>query len=342
MARGLRTAVWVVLALLALFLLAAPNLLNSFYLRVLTEALIFGLFAMSIDILVGYTGLSTLGHAGIFGVAAYVAGYLAARAGQPMHVTVPAGVLGALLASVVFGAVAVRTSGIYFLMITVAEGMIVWGLAFRWTSVTGAENGIRGIQRPEILGEYWRYYYVILVTFVLLYLVMRRIVNSPFGLTLQGIRESESRMRTLGYNVTLHKFLGFVTAGLFAGVAGSLYVYHNNFVGPTAVEFARSAEGLLMAILGGVGTLIGPALGSLVIVFTRNQISLYTDRWPMVLGAIYVITILVAPDGLVGGGRRLLARLTARGVHQPAVVEVAADPQGTGKEVREPSETIQP
>lgn len=275
-------------------------------------------------------------------MAAYVAGYLAARAGQPMYVTVPAGVLGALLASVVFGAVAVRTSGIYFLMITVAEGMIVWGLAFRWTSVTGAENGIRGIQRPEILGEYWRYYYVILVTFVLLYLVMRRIVNSPFGLTLQGIRESESRMRTLGYNVTLHKFLGFVTAGLFAGVAGSLYVYHNNFVGPTAVEFARSAEGLLMAILGGVGTLIGPALGSLVIVFTRNQISLYTDRWPMVLGAIYVVTILAAPDGLVGGGRRLAAWLAARGVDRPATAEVAADPQGTGKEVREPSETMQP
>lgn len=292
------------------FLVAAPNLLNSFYLRVLTEALIFGLLAMSIDILVGYTGLPTLGQAGIFGVSAYVVGYLTVRTGQPMYVAFPAGVLGALLVSIVFGVMAIRTSGIYFLMITLAQGMIVWGIAFRWTSVTGAENGIRSIHRPEVIGDYWQYYYVVLTAFALLSALMYRIVNSPFGLTLQGIRESESRMWTLGYNVLLHKLLGFMVAGFFAGIAGAFYVYHNNFVGPTAVEFARSAEGLLMTILGGVGTLFGPAIGSAVIIFTRNQISLYTDRWPMVMGAIFVATILLAPDGLVGGTRRLLARVT--------------------------------
>lgn len=330
----------VALAALAAFLVAAPSLLNSFYLRVLTEALIYGLLAMSIDVLAGYTGLSTLGQAGIFGVSAYVAGYLSARMDQPMYVAFPAGILGALLISIVFGAVAIRTSGIYFLMITLAQGMIIWGLAYRWNAVTGAENGIRGIHRPEILGDYWRYYYVVLVSFVVLCALMYRVVNSPFGLTLKGIRESESRMRTLGYNVALHKFLGFTVAGALAGIAGGFYVYHNNFVSPATVEFGRSAEGLLMTILGGVGTLFGPAIGSLVVVFTRHQVSLYTDRWPMIMGAIFVVTILLAPDGLVGGTRRLLARVSQTRREPGLTAYQSLAGQEMREEVSDPGEIV--
>lgn len=317
MPRWIKLIGFVALVAVAVFLLAAPRLLNSFYLRVLSEALIYGLLAMSIDILVGYTGLAPLGQAGIFGVSAYVVGYLAAKMGQPMYVTIPAGIAGAFLISLIFGAMAIRTSGIYFLMITLAQGMIVWGLAYRWDKVTGAENGIRGIHRPDMIGEYWKYYYVVLVAFVLLSALMYRIVNSPFGLTLKGIREGERRMRTLGYNVALHKFLGFVVSGVFAGIAGAFYVYHNNFVSPTTVEFARSAEALLMVILGGTGTLFGAVIGSVVITLSRHQISLYTDRWPMIMGAIFVVTILFAPDGLVGGARRLLGRVlpARRGPH---------------------------
>jgi len=337
MPRWIKLIGFVVLGAVAVFLVGAPRLLNSFYLRALSEALIYGLLAMSIDILVGYTGLATLGQAGIFGVSAYVVGYLAARMGQPMYVTIPAGILGAFLVSLVFGAMAIRTSGIYFLMITLAEGMIVWGLAYRWDSVTGAENGIRGISRPGVIGEYWKYYYVVLIAFLLLSALMYRIVNSPFGLTLKGIREGERRMRTLGYNVALHKFLGFVVSGVFAGIAGAFYAYHNNFVSPTTVDFALSAEALLMVILGGTGTLFGAVIGSVVITLSRYQISLYTDRWPMVMGAIFVVTILFAPDGQVGGTRRLLGgglpvrrgpiperdEVPGRGDQQPAIARKA-------------------
>lgn len=286
------------------FLVAAPNLLNSFYLRVMGEVLIFAMLAMSINILLGYTGLATLGQAAIFGVGTYVVGYMTTKMGQPMHVTVPAGILGTLIVAAIFGIFAVRTSGIYFLMITLAQGMIVWGLAFRWNSVTNAENGIRGISRPPWLADYSSYYYLILLVLLVVFLLIYRIINSPFGLTLKGIREGERRMRTLGYNTTLHKFLGFMIAAFFAGLAGSLYAFHNNFVSPTTIEFARSAEALLMVILGGTGTMLGPFIGAFVITFGQNQFSLYTDRWPMIMGAIYVVTILTAPDGFVGAWRR--------------------------------------
>lgn len=306
----MRRWIKIVAALVVLgFLLAAPNLLNSFYLRVLGEVLIFGMLAMSINILLGFTGLATLGQAALFGVGTYVVGYLTTKMGQPMTISVPAGILGTLFVTAIFGLMAIRTSEIYFLMITLAQGMIIWGLAFRWNSVTNAENGIRGISRPEILAEYSTYYYLVLIVLVVVLALIYRIINSPFGLALKGIRESEGRMRTLGYNVALHKYLGFLVAGFFAGLAGSLYAFHNNFVSPTTVEFSRSAQALLMVILGGTGTMLGPLIGSLVITFGQHQLSLYTDRWPVIMGAIFVVTILAAPGGFVGAWRRLSGRL---------------------------------
>lgn len=302
----------IVVALIA-FLMAAPFILRTFYLRIVTEILIWGILAMAINIMSGYTGLAPLGQAGIFGMAAYVVGFLVVKAGvNQMYVTVPAGILGATLLSVVFGAIAIRTSGLYFLMITLAEGMIIWGLAYRWAAVTGAENGLRGISRPEAINDFNVYYYVVLAVVALVIYVIYRVVKSPFGLTLQGIREGERRMRALGYNVPLHKFIAFVLAGFFSGVAGVLYVYYNNFVSPTSVEFARSAEELLMVILGGSGTFWGPIVGSAIITTVKHQVSLYTDRWLMILGAIYVFAILVAPGGLVRGFWQLTNWIKAR------------------------------
>jgi len=323
----------IVIVLVLAFLFAAPNLLNSFYLRVLGEVLIFAMLAMSINILLGYTGLATLGQAAIFGIGTYVVGYMTTKMGQPLYVTVPAGILGTMIVAAIFGIFAVRTSGIYFLMITLAQGMIIWGLAFRWNSVTNAENGIRGISRPEWLAEYSSYYYLILIVLLIVLALIYRIVNSPFGLTLKGIRESEGRMRTLGYNVTLHKFLGFLVAAFFAGLAGSLYAFHNNFVSPSTIEFARSAEALLMVILGGSGTMLGPILGAFVVTFGQHQFSLYTDRWPMIIGAIYVVTIMTAPDGFVGAWRRLSARLISD--KSGAATRQSENSQEPGKEVED-------
>ncbi len=305
----------------AVVLLAAPRLLNSFFLRVLSEALIFSLLAMSVNILVGYTGLAPLGHAGFFGVAAYAIGYLTVRAGFSHSTAIVIAILLTLAVSAVYGAFAVRTSGIYFLMITLAEGMIVWGLAFRWAAVTGAENGIRGINRPAFLHDYSTYYYLVVAVFALALFVMYIFADSPFGLTLQGIRENERRMRTLGYNVTLHKFLGFLASGFLAGVAGVLYVYHNNFISPSAVEFATSAEALLMVILGGSGTLIGPVIGSLIITFSRHILSLFTDRWLIIMGAIFVVTILFAPQGIVGTLQDIWRRRVSAGIPSPEAAE---------------------
>lgn len=299
----------VVLLVLLGFAAAVPYLTTSFYVNLVSEVMIFGLLAMSIDILAGFSGLVPLGHAGIFGISAYVVGYLLTKSAIPIYVAIPLGVIASTLSAAVFAVIAIRTAGVYFLMVTLAEGMIVWGIAYRWASVTGAENGIRGIHRPEIIGEYWQFYYLVLVVFVILAACMDRLVNSPFGLTLKGIRESESRMRTLGYNISLHKFIGFTVTGFTAGVGGALYALYNGFVSPSTVEFAKSAEGVLMVIVGGVGTLYGAVIGAGVIIFTRNIVSLYTSRWPIVMGLIFVVTILFARDGIAGGSRRLFNRI---------------------------------
>jgi branched-chain amino acid transport system permease protein len=326
---------WVKIAasvVVAAFLIAAPRVLGPFYLRVVTEILIWGMLAMAVNILSGYVGLPPFGQAGIFGTAAYIVGYLVTKVPQPMplYVTIPAGILGAVVVSAVFGAIAIRTSGIYFLMITLAQGMIVWGLAYRWDKVTGAETGLRGISRPEIISSFPTYYYVVLIVVAVVMVAMYRVVKSPFGLTLRGIREGEKRMWALGYNVPLHKLVAFVLAGCFSGVAGVIYAYYNNFVSPATVEFARSAEELLMVILGGSGTFIGPMIGSAIITFVRHQVSLYTDRWLMILGAIYVITILAAPSGLVRGAQRLWAGVQNRGRLSPN--SGSPDPAGNSDE----------
>lgn len=299
-----------VLVLLAAAI-AVPLLTTSFYVNLVSEVMMFGLVAMSIDILTGYTGLTPLGHAGIFGTSAYVVGYLLTKTSLPLAEVVPMGIIASTLIAAVFAVIAIRTTGVYFLMVTLAEGMIVWGVAYRWASVTGAENGIRGIPRPDFVHEYWQFYYLVLVVFVVLSAMMYRLVNSPFGLTLQGIRESESRMRTLGYNVALHKFLGFTATGFFAGVAGVLYALYNGFVSPSTVEFAKSAEEVLMVIVGGAGTLFGAVVGAAVVIFTRNMVSLYTSRWPTIMGLIFVVTILFARNGLLGLVRGWVNRLFA-------------------------------
>jgi branched-chain amino acid transport system permease protein len=222
--------------------------------------------------------------------------------------------LAAVLTAVVFALLAIRTSGVYFILLTLALGMIVWGLCLRWTSVTGGENGLRGTVRPEWLANQVHLYYFVAVCFVVLTYAMWRFVNSPFGQTLKGIRESESRMRTLGYDVSIHLFLGFAVSGLFAGIAGALYAFFNSFVSPSTVALAQSVEGLLMAIVGGAGSLLGSIIGSALVIILENAVSLYTERWLMVLGFMFIITMLFAPQGIVGAVKSLMARYG----HKPA------------------------
>ena len=281
---------------------------TSFYINILAQALFFGLFAMSIDLLGGYMGSMPMGHAGVLGISGYTLGYFIATAKQPVAVAVILAILATLIVSFVFGLMTVRSSGVFFSMITLAQGMIVWGLSIKWYEVTGAENGLRGIVRPDFATRYYEFYYLCLVAFALCTLLLYLVVKSPFGLTLQGIRESESRMRMLGYNVELHKLLAFVVSGFFASIAGMLYAWYNNFFSPSAVGLTQSAEGVLMVILGGASTLVGPVIGAVVVVFVKNYLSLYVQRWPTVMGLIFIVTILFARNGIVGAVRPWLAR----------------------------------
>jgi len=282
--------------------------LPSYPLTLLTQVAIMAVLAMSLDVLLGYTGLPSLGHAAYFGVAAYAVGILTTERQAGFFTCLAAALLLAGLTAAVFGLVAIRATGTYFLMITLALGMVVWGLAFRWVSMTKGDNGIAGVPRPDA-GLPWNlsaplpFFYFALLAAALAWMALGTLARSPFGLTLKGIRESESRMRALGYNVWLHKYLAFVISGVFAGLAGAFWAYYNGFVSPVDVQLVTSVETLLMVALGGPGTLAGPALGAAVIVFLKNFVSVYTKRWLLILGAVYIGVILFAPRGVLGAFR---------------------------------------
>ncbi|MEA3027144.1 MAG: branched-chain amino acid transport system permease protein [Alphaproteobacteria bacterium] len=288
-----------------LIMLVLPYVLSPYYLGLVIKMVIFALFAMSLDLLIGYTGMASLGHAAYFGIAAYATGLLALKLGWSVYFALPAGLVVAALTATLFGLLALRTRGSYFLMITLALSQVLWGIAFGWRSLTGGDDGLPEVPRPD-LGLPWSlaantpFYYFVLALAGIGALLLIRIVHSPFGYALRGIRESETRMLALGYNVWRYKLAAFVLAGTFAGLAGCLYVYYNRFVSPDYIHVVRSAEVLLMVILGGAGSLIGPTIGAALIVLLENIISGYTERWLMLLGVVYVLVALFAPNGLTG------------------------------------------
>lgn len=305
-------------ALVVLIILAVlPRFLPSYYVGLVINIFIFGIFAMSLDLLLGYVGLPSLGHAAFLGVAAYSVGVFSLRAGNNFLLATGVGLGMALAIAALFGVMVLRARGSQFLMLTLALAQVLWGIAFRWNSVTGGDNGFPGIPRP-VLGIPWDlstpagFYYFALLFFVFAVVVMYLVVNSPFGQSLEGIRESETRMRALGYNVWLHQYLAFLIAGFFGGLAGVILAYYNGFVSPTNLSVVTSAEVFLMVVLGGAGTLFGPLLGAGIIVALENAISAYTERWLTVLGIVYVLVVVLAPSGiyspLQAGLRRLVRR----------------------------------
>jgi branched-chain amino acid transport system permease protein len=305
---GMTERAAIIAAVLVAVAAALPLLLTNYEVGLATEMLIFGILAMSIDILAGFAGRTPLGHGAIFGVSSYVVVYATAQAGLPPMAAFVFGVAAATLVAAIFALLAVRTSGVYFLLLTLALGMIVWGICLRWTQVTGGENGMRGDVRPVWLVTHQAFYWAVLGAAAVVSYAMWRFVRSPFGLTLRGIRDSDSRMRSLGYNVPLHLFIGFTISGLFAGVAGALYAMFNNFVSPSTVALAQSVEGVLMIIAGGVGTLFGGFVGAAAIITLENVVSSYTERWQMVLGITFILIMIFAPEGIIGKLRAILTR----------------------------------
>ena len=305
----LQRIVWIVglLGLLALL----PLALTEYYLGLVTRMMIYAVFAMSLDILLGYTGLPSLGHAAFFGVASYTVGIVSVKVTQNFGLVIASTVGVTIAISAVFGVLAIRASGAYFFMITLALAQVLWGVAFKWRALTGGDDGLPGVPRPSLgisfsLGSTTNFYLFVLVLSVLVAAVLFLCVRSPFGLALKGIRESETRMRALGYNVRLHKYVAFIISGFFAGLAGMLFAYYNGFVSPSDLSIVLSAKVLLMVILGGAGTLFGPAVGAGLIVLLESLVSAQSERWLFILGSFYVAVALFAPQGIGGA---LKARL---------------------------------
>jgi branched-chain amino acid transport system permease protein len=305
-----RNAVRLIAIAVAIVLLATlPSWVgNGYYINVASQILLFAVFALALNVLVGYGGLTSLGHAGLFAMAGYTAGLLL-QAGYNHFVADVAALVVTLLASAVFAVLALRSTGIGFLMITLALGQIVWGIAYRWQSLTNGDNGVNVPTRPMPFGISLagadNFYYATLIVFLIAVATMVVFVRSPFGASLCGTRDQARRMTALGYNVWLIRFIAFLISGFWSGVAGLLFVYYNQFISPQVAALTTSAETLLMVISGGSATLLGPIVGAAIVVIMKNVVSAYVERWNLVLGVIFVAIITFMPDGLVPGTVRL-------------------------------------
>jgi branched-chain amino acid transport system permease protein len=310
---------WAIVAVVALALAAAlPKLgVPTFYVSLLTQTFIYAIVAMSLDMLVGFTGFVNFSQAAFFVVGAYGAALSATR----LHVGgfgagMAFGIACSVSTAAVFGLIALRAEGTGFIIITIALNQIAWGLAYQWVSVSNGDNGITGLTRPSLFGldlsGNTSYYYVCLAALLIALVLLTALVRSPFGLVLQGVRETPRRMRALGYDVWLYRYCALLISAAIAGFAGVLFAWYNQFVGPVDLALDLSTQFLIIVILGGIGTLSGQLLGALIVVFLSNGLSAITQRWELILGAIYFVIVLYAPDGLVGLGRRIAQRVQGR------------------------------
>jgi len=282
---------------------------GTYYINITSQILLYAVFALGLNVLVGYAGLVSLGHAGLFGIACY-AGAVLIASGANHAVAIIGALAAALVGTAVFAGLALRATGIGFVMITLALGQILWGLAYRWLSLTNGDNGVSVTSRPAPFGirldSATAFYYATLVVFLLSLAAVAIFVRSPFGASLKGTRDQPRRMTALGYHVWLIRFYACLFSGLISGVAGLLYLYYNQFISPQALSLASSAEVLLMVISGGSGTLLGPIAGAALVVMVKNVASAYVERWNLLLGAIFVAIVVFMPEGFVPGSVRLV------------------------------------
>lgn len=290
------------IALLALLLIAP---LIGLYPVFVMKLLCFALFACAFNLLLGFTGLLSFGHAAFFGSAAYITGWFIKAHGWTPELGILAGTVGAGLIGLVVGAVAIRRQGIYFAMITLAIAQMVFFVCLQ-APFTGGEDGLQGVPRGKLLGllsleSDTNMYYVVVALFVLCFLFISRIVNSPFGQVLKMIRENEPRAISLGYQVDRYKLLAFVLSAALAGLAGSLKTVVMGFATLSDVHWSMSGEVILMTLLGGVGTFFGPVMGSGIVISLQNLLADKVGSWvTVIIGAIFVVCVLAFRKGVVG------------------------------------------
>lgn len=305
-------------ASLAALVLIVYFLLSGTYLSTIFEdVLIYAIAAMGLDFLGGYGGLVSLGQAGFLGLGAYGVGIAEVHGSGPWAaVGIAVGVV--LGAAAVTGVVAVRVSGITFVIITLAIGQIMWGLSYQWTGITGGDNGIPVAAMPSLgpfsLSDQQTVRIVTLVVFLIVFGLLMLMVRSPFGLSLRGMKSNERRLRALGYQTAAQRYLGYVAATFCAGLAGILYVFANLLISPTNLEFPQDGFLVIMVILGGLGSIWGPVLGSVVIVLFQQEVSIYVSRWQTLMGAVFIAAVIYTPGGIAGllrAAREALHRATA-------------------------------
>ncbi|MDP9321103.1 MAG: branched-chain amino acid ABC transporter permease [Chloroflexota bacterium] len=280
---------------------------SRFAAGIIRQVLIFAIFASSLNLLVGYVGLPSLGHAAFFGGGAYAAAIVAQRLGtDQLLVSLGAGILGAALLALVVGFLAVRALGIFFLMLTLALAQMVFALAFQATELTGGSNGFSGVHRPTLFAIDFNaasdLYVLVCVTFLLVVLLLWRLVTSSYGRVLIGVRENERRMRALGYDTRTLKLSAFVLAGAIAGIAGALSSYEFRFVSPNDVALGTSVTGFVMVLIGGAGTLLGPVLGAAAVLLIERVLPSELPA-QTVLGVVFILFVVFARQGIAGALR---------------------------------------
>jgi branched-chain amino acid transport system permease protein len=299
----------VALAVASIALATLPYWMSGiYYVNVASQILFFAIFALGLNVLAGYGGLVSLGHAALFGIAAYAAGYML-QAGFGHTVSILVALIVGVGAMAVYAVLSLRSTGIGFIMITLAIGEILWGLAYRWISLTGGDNGINLHGRPEPFGytlnSATAFYYTTLIAFAMSVAAVAIFVRSPLGAALRGTRDQPRRMNALGYHVWAIRFWACLFSGLLTSMAGILFVYYTQFISPQTLALTSSAEVLLMVISGGAGTLLGPIVGAGLVVTVKSVVSGFIERWNFLLGAIFVAIVILMPEGLVPGSARL-------------------------------------
>jgi len=299
-----KTGVVAGLILLGVLLVALPPFMNPYGESMITQILIFSVFAMGLNIVVGYTGLFSMGHAAFFGVAGYTAGIMMVHYGiESFWIIAPASIVLATLFAALFGIISLRVSGLYFLFVTLALGELLHSVAWKWRSMTGGADGLTGIPYPSLglpfIMNATHFYYLVLIIFVVCVGLLYRIVKSPFGSALQGIREDEHRMRHLGYNTWMYKYLAFIIAGFFSGISGMLFASFANVMAPEHLGVHTATLAVLMIILGSDRVFFGPIIGAAIVLFLQYYASTFApERWPLILGAVFVLSVMFLRGGI--------------------------------------------
>ena len=306
---------WIAAGLFATLALL-PAFAGDFYVNLASQILIAAIFALSLNLLVGFGGMTSLGHASYLGITAYISALLTSRYGFGHGSAAILAIAGTTAMAALFGVIALRATGLGFLMITLALSQVLWGLAYRMSDVTNGDNGVTGLTRPMPFGipldSAPSFYWFVLVVASMAFVMMTIFVSSAFGSSLKGVRDQPRRMAALGFHPWMIRWITFIYAGFWGGVSGLLYVYYHKYIHPTSLSITSSAEALLGVIAGGSGTISGPVVGAALVLLLKNYASAYIERWNMLLGLVFLFIVMVMPTGIVPGLYRLTSAMRGR------------------------------